>query len=329
MVSRFKFPATLVVLCLGAFLLVPSPAGAQFIAQITQFQGDVVVLTDTEFKQVNQVGFPLNSGDRVQTKNGEAQITFNDGAVMKVRAFTSTMIQEAEEETGWLFKAKNLVRRITCQVGTLWFKSGTSKRRNYLQSPTAVCGLRGTIAEFGFDNVMTFLREIEGATEIEGKIEKVTEQFFRNMEANSQRYAQENKVYDKLAKAFEKAEKAKDTGTDVDKAGAKVAALDAIQASLLAILANESLSGDAKDALESMLRKVNENLKDATTELNTLTEQPTTTVPGATTTTTTVAPETTTTTAAPTTTTVSIPTTTTTTSSTTTTTSAASPTTLP
>ena len=43
------------------------------------------------------------------------------------------------------------MRRVTCFVGKLWFKSGASKRKNYLQTPTAVCGLRGSNADVGYN----------------------------------------------------------------------------------------------------------------------------------------------------------------------------------
>jgi hypothetical protein len=232
------------------------------------------------------------------------------------------LIQEAEEQSGWfLFKAKNLVRRITCQVGNLWFKSGASGRKNYLQSPTAVCGLRGSATEFGYDNVMTFVREIEGSLEALGAVQRVTEDFFRNLQANAAKSAAENKVFTKLTEAYNKAEQANRTGTAIDKAEARVSVLDAVKESLEVILKNPNLSAEAKDILNSTLQKVNSDLKDAQNQLNSITGQPTTTVSPTTTTETT----TTTTTEAPTTT-VSIPTTTTTTSVTTTTTSQASPT---
>jgi hypothetical protein len=250
------------------------------------------------------------------------QITFNDGALMSIRPYTNTMIQETQEETGWfLFKAKDLVRRITCQVGNLWFKSGASVGKNYLQSPTAVCGLRGSAADFGFNNVMTHFRQIEGGSELLGPVQRVTEDFFKSLQANAQQYANENKLYHKLNAAFDKSEQARRTGTALDQAGARVAALDVVKDSLESILKNPNLPSEAKDILNSALQKVNSDLQDARNQLAVLTGQPT---PATTVTETT----TTTTTEAPTTTTVTIPTTTTTTSVTTTTTSEASPTTM-
>lgn len=331
MKPRFKTALILALLCFGVFSMAASAHAATPIAKITQFKGDVFVVSGEQLSKVTGVGQAVNDGDSVQTKDGEAQITFNDGALMTIRPYTSTVIQESEEEKGWfLFKAKELVRRVTCQVGNLWFKSGASARKNYLQSPTAVCGLRGSATEFGYNNVMTYLNQTEGGSDLSGSVQRVTEEFFKGLQANAQNYAGQNPVYNKLNEAYSKAEQARRTGTPLDQAGAKVALLQAVQASLQAILANPNLPDAAKTALNNALNQVNRNLTDAQNQLNTLQGQPTTTV-GPTTTsvapTTTSVVETTTTTEAPTTTTVTIPTTTTTTSvTTTTTTSAASPT---
>jgi hypothetical protein len=315
---------------LGVFALAASTHAATPVAKITQFKGEVLIVSGEQLSKVTSVGQPINDGDAVQTKDGEAQITFNDGALMTIRPYTSTVIQEAEEEKGWfLFKAKDLVRRITCQVGNLWFKSGASARKNYLQSPTAVCGLRGSATEWGYNNVMTYMNQTEGGSDLMGPVQKVTEAFFKGLQEDAQQVAGRNPVYNKWNDAYNKAEQANRTGTALDKAGAKVALLDAIKASIEAILKNPNLSPEAIAVLNSSLQKVNSDLKDAQNQLNTLSGQPTTTVAPTTTTTSTATETTATTTVttqAPTTTTVSITTTTTTTSVTTTTTSTPSPT---
>jgi hypothetical protein len=331
MKPRVNIALILTFLLFWIFALVPSAHAATPIAKITQFKGEVLIVSGEQLSKVTTVGQPINDGDSVQTRNGEAQITFSDGALMTIRPYTSTVIQEAEEEKGWfLFKAKDLVRRITCQVGNLWFKSGASARKNYLQSPTAVCGLRGSATEWGYNNVMTYLNQTEGGSDLMGPVQRVTEDFFKGLQANAQQYAGQNPVYNKLNDAYNKAEQANRTGTPLDKAGAKVAVLDAVKTSLQAILTNPNLPDTAKDALNNALNQVNQDLTNAQNQLNTLSGQTTTTVAPTTTsltTTTTSTVETTTTTEAPTTTTVTIPTTTTTTSvTTTTTTSAASPT---
>jgi hypothetical protein len=327
MKPRFKTALTLAFFLLGIFALAASTYAATPVAKITQFKGEVLIVSGEQLSKVTSVGQPINDGDAVQTKDGEAQITFNDGALMTIRPYTSTVIQEAEEEKGWfLFKAKDLVRRITCQVGNLWFKSGASARKNYLQSPTAVCGLRGSATEWGYNNVMTYMNQTAGGSDLMGPVQKVTEAFFKGLQENAQQYAGQNPVYNKFNDAYNKSEQARRTGTPLDQAGAKVALLDAVKASIETILKNPNLPDSAKDALNNALNRVNQDLTNAQNQLTTLSGQTTTTVAPTTTSTVTETTATTTvTTQAPTTTTVSIPTTTTTSSVTTTTTSTPSP----
>jgi hypothetical protein len=45
----------------------------------------VVVQSGAKLDKVTQIGHALIAGDRVQTKAGEAQVTFTDGALMKIR----------------------------------------------------------------------------------------------------------------------------------------------------------------------------------------------------------------------------------------------------
>ncbi|MDP3284159.1 MAG: DUF4524 domain-containing protein, partial [Desulfobacterales bacterium] len=107
------------------------------LAKVTIFTGEAVVLDGADTTRISRVGQELNEGDRVQTKQGTVQVTFNDGAILKLSPFTSALIQEKDEESGILiFKTKKAVRRVTSFVGKMWFKSGSSKRANYLQTPT-------------------------------------------------------------------------------------------------------------------------------------------------------------------------------------------------
>jgi hypothetical protein len=117
----------------GVFLIGSPAYAAKPIAKITSFKGDVIIQSGTQFFKVTQIGQALNEGDRIQTKQGEAEVTFNDGALMSVRPFTNASILEGDEKSGfWIFKTKKPVRRITLFVGKLRFKSGASKRKNYL-----------------------------------------------------------------------------------------------------------------------------------------------------------------------------------------------------
>ena len=123
---------------------------ADVIGKFSRVKGDVTLLSGTTLTAVKEAGSPVKTGDRIQTKDGEADLLLNDGAIIKISPYTNGQVQERDEKTGkFTLKAKP-VRRITCTVGKMWVKSGTSKRKTFLQTPTSVCALRGTEVAFGY-----------------------------------------------------------------------------------------------------------------------------------------------------------------------------------
>ncbi|HUU39485.1 MAG TPA: hypothetical protein VMW42_00945 [Desulfatiglandales bacterium] len=212
-------------LCMGIFLFSFQAYAAKPVAKISGFKGEVIIQSGTMVSRLDRMDLILNDGDRVQTKQGEVEITFNDGALMKLRPFTATMIQEREEKSGiWIFKTKKTVRRITCFVGKLWFKSGLSGKKNYLQTPTAVCGVRGSEGDVGYDNVNTYLNMYVGDADVLGNVIKG---FFEDPGIDE---ATKNMVYQALAGAYDKAGEAASTGKAIDLAEARLAALQVVQA---------------------------------------------------------------------------------------------------
>ena len=175
--TRPRIPFIILIILMGAFFIAPPADAAEPIAKISSFKGEVILQSGPIISDVTEIRLPLMEGDRIQTKDGEVEITFNDGAVMKVSPFTSAMIQEREEESGWwIFKTKKAVRRVTIFVGKIWLKSGVSKRKNFLQTPTAVCGLRGSIVFGGNIQGKFLIQPVVGDFDIlMGEILRVTE----------------------------------------------------------------------------------------------------------------------------------------------------------
>jgi len=255
---RFKFVSIFVALVIGVFFLAPQADASKPIAKLTEFKGEVIILSGKEFIKT-KIGQNLNEGDRIQTKQGTAQITFNDGAVMKIRPFGSAMIQEREEKSGWwIFKTKKTVRRITLYVGKLWFKSGVSKRRNYLQTPTAVCGLRGSVTEWGFNLVNNYLNQTVGTSKIDGAVIRGA---FKNF---GKATAEKSNVYKKVKSAKEASDAAAaDPANAQAQAQADVAKLDAIKETLVTLQGNENLPQEVLDALQKAIDQVTIDLNEA------------------------------------------------------------------
>jgi len=278
---RLSMSVCVLAVFASLLLTAPSAFAAKAIAKITSFKGEVVILTETQFTQVTQSGVAVNEGDKVQTKQGEAEITFWDGSVMKMSPFTTTMVQEKEEESGWwLFKSKGMARRLTVFVGKLGFKSGASQTKNYLQTPTAVCGLRGSEADIGFDNVRNFLNQISGGSDTVGDFVRGV---FQNPGID---VATKNQLYNSLVAAQQAYNLAAQTGGALEKANAEMAGLQAIQNAAAALQNNPdpAVANAAKAALAETTVKIEAKQQEInqipTTTPPTTTGAPTTTAGG-------------------------------------------------
>jgi hypothetical protein len=246
------------VFSIGVSLFATQAYASEPVAKIASFQGEVIVQSDKEITRVTRIGQTLKDGDRVQTKDGQVQITFSDGAVMKVRPYTSTLIQEREEWSGWaIFKAKKAVRRITCYIGKLWFKTGASKRKNYLQTPTAVCGLRGSDGDCGFDGTQSLLNMYSGLADIIGG--SFVRGAFTDPGVGA---ANRSTAYQSLERAKEQIDRAQATGDPVDQARAEAAAVAAI------IESAEVLKVNPVPAVAEEAAKVAEEARKAQAEIN-------------------------------------------------------------
>ena len=244
---RIRTLAIFLPTLIGLFFLTSMTFAAKPIAKITRFEGAVIIQTKTKIFDLKKVGQTLMDGDRVQTKKGKAEIVFGDGAVMKISPWSSALINEREEESGWwLWKSKKAVRRLTVFVGKLWFKSGASKRKNYLQTPTAVCGLRGTEGWAGFNNIESMLTfPAENYETIAGVWRQVRAVFESNPTITGA-----NTAY---------------TGLDEAKAAFDAAATDQEKASIVLeafLQALDGLSDDVKDQISDFINEVQE-LKEA------------------------------------------------------------------
>ena len=146
---RFPILLLFLVLYVGIFFLTSQTHASKPIGKIASFKGKVILLSGREFKEV-RVGHPVFHSDWIQTMEGEVDVQFHDGALLRIKQFTSTIIREREETIKWSSGAKKAIRRITCFAGTLVLKMERAfifdKERiaNYLQSANSVSGVRGT-----------------------------------------------------------------------------------------------------------------------------------------------------------------------------------------
>ena len=240
--------ASLVLLCSGR-------ADAA-IGKITALKGTAIIQSGTVVSKVTQ-GAPLNNLDSLTTQNGEVSVTFNDGAVMKVNPYTSVQVREQVEQSGvWIFKTNYNARRITCMVGKIWFKSGASGMRNHLQSATAVVTLKGSDADFGYNNLNTYLNMYSGDAAVVGN---VIRGFFENPGIDA---ATKNNVYQALAAAYQKTLSAQASSGPlraVNLADARIAALQ-VARNIASELAAKSPDATVRDEANSALSSITGSL---------------------------------------------------------------------
>lgn len=199
--SRFSLIGLAVVLVLSLNAVTVSAAD-ESIGSVKSFNGTVRLMSGNDITDITKVGQEIKSTDRIQTEDGTVEIKFKDGAVLKVDPFSVIGVTERTEEKGIFFKSKEDARRLTANTGTAFFKSGKdSTKKNYLQTPTAVCGLRGTAGSWGNDCI----KLIEGSYKKNGNISD------REPTRNTAQNAFKNAVFQALQQAAAAKKRAGDT----------------------------------------------------------------------------------------------------------------------
>jgi hypothetical protein len=123
---------------------VPAFSADEVMGRLSSFSGEVLIKSRGSWGVEPEAGLPLYSDDKVVTRIGSATITLTDGAVIELRNNSNLRIEEREETRGFFRRIKVVQRRFRLMLGKMMFKTGTSSINNTLETPTMVCGLRGT-----------------------------------------------------------------------------------------------------------------------------------------------------------------------------------------
>ncbi len=144
------------------------------IGKVEKFEGVARILSGDKVTDITAAGQAVSSGDKIQTEQGNVEIKLNDGAEIKVKPFSVVSTVEKKEEKGVFFKTTEDARRVTAHVGKAYFKSAgpAGTKKNYLQTPTAVCALRGSAADFGGNNQQSFLQMYTGEANTRGNFQR-------------------------------------------------------------------------------------------------------------------------------------------------------------
>ncbi|MBW1861372.1 MAG: FecR domain-containing protein, partial [Deltaproteobacteria bacterium] len=250
--GRYFFQALLIFACI-TMLSAPAFSADQNIARLTKFAGKVMIKSQDAWGVKPKVGLPLYSGDKVVTRIGMATITFNDGAVMEIKANSNLMIQESQDEKSLTKKVGKVKRRLRLLLGKMLFRTGRgSKTTTSLETTTMVCGLRGTAGVLSIGaGGQAYLQFTEGGGDtvgdfISGVAEDVPPEL-ANMNPIQRAAFVAAAAADQAAQAAEKA------------ASGEIGAADA---ALAAAQAAEAAAREAYEALSAMLDNPDQEVQD-------------------------------------------------------------------
>ena len=132
---------------------------AQEVASFTSVKGEVRIKSDArasdKWLRVKKTGVTLFSGDEIRTLAGTAEITFDDGSVMKVAEDTSFKLEElpTNRKLFGFVDTSFMNRNIKVGFGKLWANIKKARGRwTSFESKVAVAGIKGTSVSMYVDS---------------------------------------------------------------------------------------------------------------------------------------------------------------------------------
>lgn len=154
-----NFIATLLYLSVTVLIFPASSLAAQDIASFTELRGEVRIKSSVRAKgrwlRVKKTGVTLFSGDEIRTLAGSAEITFDDGSVMKVSENTSFKLEErpTKRKLFGFINTSFMNRNVKMSFGKLWANIKKVKGKwTSFESKVAVAGIKGTSVSMTVDS---------------------------------------------------------------------------------------------------------------------------------------------------------------------------------
>ncbi|OGL47128.1 MAG: hypothetical protein A2161_07325 [Candidatus Schekmanbacteria bacterium RBG_13_48_7] len=118
------------------------------LANLHEYRGEVKVTSGDNEKEV-VLKMELFNNDVVLTKNGEAEVLFLDGSIVKLRPNTELRIVDSPE---------NKERDVKLSFGRLWFRIQEGSKPTKFSGPTSVAAIRGTEGEIFISKINRIAR---------------------------------------------------------------------------------------------------------------------------------------------------------------------------
>ena len=156
-------------------VIVPSVHALSAVASIKTMLGDVKIQRFQRFIPGRR-GLVLNDEDVVMTgQNAKATIIFRDGSEIRLFQNSNFTIEKSEEiegkGKGFLKRFRLFSNKLKLSTGSFWAKFTKGRQQTRITTPTATCGIKGTVVAISHRNnklnVSLSIGEVELANEDE------------------------------------------------------------------------------------------------------------------------------------------------------------------
>jgi hypothetical protein len=143
------------------------------LGDITSYTGDVLVRTKGAWGKIENVPYPVFSSDKVVTKRGRAEVSFLDGASLRMNVDSDLSIVQKQEIEGLLVRKKSTVRQVNVLVGDIYFEAEVKRGkalRYKVRSPSMTAAIRGSSLRMSVNpDGVTYFARLLGQIDTEGK----------------------------------------------------------------------------------------------------------------------------------------------------------------
>jgi hypothetical protein len=172
-IMKFRFFSTCLLAALMTLVLTQvCYADKKILGRITFCSGYVEIkrAKQTDWRRA-VLSLPVYFGDHIRTRKGQATITYRDKSILKIRPNThialNTIISPVENKNSTLLFFGRIWNKVR--------KAVQKKRRFEVQTPTAVCGVRGTEFEAAsYEDGTMIVRVDTGEVEVDNEIDRST-----------------------------------------------------------------------------------------------------------------------------------------------------------
>ena len=171
---KYRFFSTCLLAALITLILAQvCYANKDILGRITSCEGDVEIkrAKQTDWRRA-VLSLPVYLGDHIRTRDkGQATVTYIDKSILKIRPNThialNTIISPVENRNSTLLFFGRIWNKVR--------KTVLKKRRFEVQTPTAVCGVRGTEFEAAsYEDGTMIVRVDTGEVEVNNEIDRST-----------------------------------------------------------------------------------------------------------------------------------------------------------